>query len=374
MLFRQMRILVSVSSQPLWIDVDGYKSIAAAMKHPFDTDVREPVLIWIYKMTAWLLGPSDLSIHLMGSVFFAATAFLYFFLIQNLSKSFWVALLAFFLFANSTFALELFAGGIRDSFFISAILLFCFFGFTDFEWLTPPLRIAGLTLGCIWAMGTRITIYPFLLFFLFFVMKKNKGGLAYFIFPILGLLVFIGPYLWVSYQNYGDAFYSANIHAICWRNWEFNGIRGTGCPGCPDPILEPGMYAGEKTTWFKYLFVLHPFKQLVSDSLIGFGDLFIFRTQLSRVMSNAHFLVLYPFYLLGLGLVLYSRHRVLLLFPFFLCAGLLFTVPLKMDPRLFSSALPFLTACTAYGVYFVAKKIGETEFWKERIFLREASI
>ena len=69
----------------------------------------------------------------------------------------------------------------------------------------------------------------------------------------------------------------------------------------------------------------------------------------------------YVFYLLGLGLLLFSQHREMIAVIVLLANAVPFAVSLGIDPRLGVQTVPFATFILAYAIWWLFEQV--THYW-----------
>lgn len=379
----------------LYPDVKTYRLIAENMTHIYDTSFREPLWIWFVKISQFIFGNTDLTPRFLGIILFLVTAFLLYRLILDIFQDQIFAIVGLMLFAWNSYLISLAIEGLRDVLFLLAIVGTTYFAFANDTWISEKIRFIGLCGFIVLTVGTRITsIYPLTLI-AGYTFLKYKFRFSYILLTFFVLMLFIGPHLYYNYINSGDPFFSANVHAVWWRNYEFLVLKGTGCEGCPSLAeFQINSYSGEPTTMFQYIFGLHPLKELffrciqgfrilyltpspffvtlagiphptISDLSTGFIDIINFR----RIIEITFFV----FYLIGLIVFLFRRERLILLIPLLLTNFSLFIV-YAMPLRIYSANAPFILLLIACGMVFTMRSINYAGVYVRNVLTRSGWI
>lgn len=355
-------------------DALSYLEIAEGMSHPYDTCHREPLWIWMVKASQVLSGGERDWIRLAGVGVFVLAAVVLYHLMRRITGKPLYGLLAFLAFASNQGRGDLPSGdniiafaykGLRDSSVLFAILSFFFFLFTLRDSRRPGWSAAGLAVTAAAIVGTRLPMFTPVVVLLLVGVVAGLIHWRHLAISVVAMVVFMGPYLAYSSAKYGDPLYSANIHAVWWRNHEFVRMTDQGCVGCPTrEELAGDSYAGSPTTVVKWIFGMHSLSHVVAQTATGFGRLFL-EPNGSRFyyLSGTRGLGWWSLFLLGSFLTLMSRYRYALLFPFIMVNFLAFTVELEMPDRLFSPIAPFYSAMLAVGAGFIVQRT--TRFLQE---------
>jgi len=230
-------------------------------------------------------------------------------------------------------------------------------------------------------------------------MRTAAGALA------IGILL-AAPHLLSTYQNYGDPLYALKRHAAFYRNLEFMDM-----PGFPsrEQISKHGMYTGPEITPFEYFLKLHTPRELVSGSITGFarihfsmtlgfaqgagnlqevkhaaaglrtdlslgklGDVFALGISTVRKdwLRYAAAVLVTILFLAGLGLVAFSRYRLLYLFMVCFQLQTAFLASRGLDHRLTVHSYPLIALFCGYAVCWAFAKLRrkvQTGFWSRAV-------
>ncbi len=334
-------------------DVSGYKTIANGMRHPYDTGIREPVLIWLVKAALLMTGGSDLAFRYFGLALFVATGILLWMLAEHTLADRTLALLAWAIFFLNTFLMRRALAGTRDNLFMLAVVGMTYFAFSKHRRLSALGRLVGLTGFLILGVGTQLTSFAPLAVLLLYAFVRNRIRLSlYPIVLLLAVLVFV-PYLYVSSLRFGDPFIASNVHAVWWRNYEFVVRRGDGCEGCPSlAAIAVNSYAGAKVTVSEYLLGMHSIPELVEGVLRGLVTIYFSASSLFMSMLGIAEKGAYLFLLLhgaGIALFLEGEERWLVFVPLLVMNLMYFFIPLGMDYRIAMVNAPFMSLFAARG-------------------------
>lgn len=341
--------LFAIKYSALPLDVQTYKDITLQMSHPFDTNFREPLWIWVLKIWLWIFGSADLSIRLLTVLFSLLVIIISFKFFKDYTNNNWLALLVSFFLSVNGYFIFMSPRGYRLELYTCSVILFCYFAFVSSEILSDKLRLAGLTVFVALLELIQINSFIFTLPFLLYGFWKHSINYRKIFVPILITLIFLAPYLSYSYFKFGDPFYSINKHAVWYRNKEFK----TNCQGCPTAReLEVDSYSGLKVNSFQYFLKMHRLKDVLLRTMNGYYIVFLKNSYYLQSEIGVNLSVFYYLYLAGLILVIFSRYRGLIIIALFLINLLAFFVPTtKISPRILAHASPFFTFFLAYGIW-----------------------
>lgn len=170
------------------------------------------------------------------------------------------------------------------------------------------------------------------------------------------MLLLLAPYLMYSYQKFGDPFWTVNITAKWFRNYEFVEVKRIGCEGCPTlEEFKRDSYTGQPITTFQYIFGMHSLSEVISRTIQGYADLLFLPNDLFWIQIGVTVFAFYYLYLLGLGFVVLSRYREFLLLLLVTINWTAFLVPIGyFDPRLVIYLAPFMTFAPVFAVWSLA--------------------
>jgi len=333
-------------------DAQNYKLISDAMQNPWDTVPRESAFIWIIKLFLFIFNNSDTGIRIAGLCMYYLTSCFVFLIGRNILNSIWVGAASQFVFLQNDFLFNIGFSGLRDSYFLLSIAGLLFAMFSGDRYLKRNWRLFWLCLFFSIAVGTRFSTVGPTILILIMSCFLAKRPLRFIWAPILAGMIVIGPFIAISHEKTGDAFYANNVHASWWRNFEFVVLKKTGCRGCPTlEQVKESTYAGEPVTVQEYMFSLHFADELVLETISGMWSIFSPVGDYKKIIANSD--TEYIFYFLGILLV-FLRGLWIVPICFVLWVNFLaYTVHIGMPVRLFSFVGVFQSVMTGWGVVWL---------------------
>jgi len=387
--------LVRISGTILDGDAKGYLHYADKMNlfndngfYSAQFDKREPLYIFIVKMSFLFFGVSETHLRFVSFVF----SLVMIYLIYRIGKEWFnniVGLTAAFILSVHPYLIGLSARGLRDEWFTTLILLFIYYGCIKTN-MTSRWRmlITGFLTGCVLLTRFESFLILFIILSLYPFLAREKWNFRMvFVTLILGVSLLV-PNLYSFYKKHGNPFYTVNQYARFYANREFMGK-----PGFPtkEEIIEKGMYTGPNITPLEYYFKLHTPWQCVKYSMIGFvkiylnmpfhfalgkGNLREVSYRIKELRENfgseqviktckffisilrkdfwdyfMTFTVLISF-LAGLVLIAFSRCWMLYLYMLSFQLQTSFLAYLGIDPRLSVHSYPLIALCCGYSIYW----------------------
>lgn len=356
---RRIVAFAHVLDQKLETDVTAYRDMAWTLTAPYETAFREPLWIWITKGWLTFVGweaPQIRALSLFFSLVVIGLAYKVF--REYTGRPMIGGLVAILLFMNP-YLIRLSVRGFREEAYTAALLAVVYFALVP----TPKLSLWAQTIGLALAGAAvqllRFNSYVFLiLLLLVWVWKKANGRWGYVAVPALFILAVSLPHVIHNYKAYGDPLYSINFHFTWFRNYEFVVKKGLFCEGCPTRdqyFMTP--YAGPPISGFQYIFGLHSFREIVGLMLEGYGKMFLTPSDWLEVQIGTRSLSGYALYLLGLGLVLASRYREIVLLIVCVASFLPFLVTNNIEVRVGAYLAPFTTFLLAYGIWWTCGQV-----------------
>ena len=344
---------------PLDPDAITYMELAEAMTSPYDTGVREP--FWIWMIAGWfrLVGASPLALR--GLTFLLSLLVLwgaYTFTRAYTGKPVMSLLVTGFMAVNP-FLVRLSTRGLREEAYLLAILALAYLLLVPHRRLSARGEAIGLAAAGAAAALLRFNSYTFLVPLLaWWVWKKPKERLALAAIPLLFIGAVSVPHLQHNADQFGDPLFSVNAHFMWSRNYEFVILKGTGCAGCPTKEqFAVNSVSGADIGAFEYLFGMHTLGEVLSYTAEGYAKMYLSPSELFEIQSGTRSLWLFPFYLLGLGLVLFSAQREVLLLVLLLANGVPFAMTLGIDARLGIQTAPFIALILATGLTWTGARV-----------------
>lgn len=335
-------------------DARGYITIAQRMAGPFQTEIREPALIWWVWLALKLFVAHEMALRLMSCLLATAAVALTYFIGRRVMPG-PLALAAALLVAVSQGFISENLRGLRLEGYIVALQGLAL----ALLWMPKkpgPLWIAGAGAAAGFAVLSNLAALSFCVVFLIYFGLRRRWRWFWWPLPFAIMLAMPAPYLVYSHGKWGDAFHSSNVHAVFYRNQEFKGR-----PGYPTiDKVNRDSYAGEKLTTAEYFFKHHSLGEIAGRSARGFLRLYAVSPEKTAdegardggsawVSRTRDFVfdersILLALYLAGLVVAMFRREWDLLvifiginLTSFFLAA----TPGIFFDPRLFLHYVPF---------------------------------
>lgn len=340
-------------------DAITYMKLAELMTSPYDTGLREP--FWIWMIAGWfrLVGESPLALR--GLTFLLSLLVLwgaYAFTRAYTGKPVMGLLVAGFMAVNP-FLVTLSARGLREEAYLLAVLGLAAILLVPHQRLSTQGESVCLALAGAAAQLLRFNSYTFLVPLLaWWVWRKPKERLALVAIPLLFIGAVSVPHLQHNANQFGNPLYSVNAHFMWSRNYEFVILKGTGCAGCPTKEqFEINSVSGTDIGAFEYIFGMHSIGEVVRYTAEGYGKMYLAPTDLFEIQSGTRSRWLFPFYVLGLGLVLFSARREVLLLVLLLANGVPFAMTLGIDARLGIQTAPFIALILATGLTWAGAQV-----------------
>jgi hypothetical protein len=340
---QRWQLLASLAGSPLEVFAINYRDTAAGMRGLFDSHYREPLFIWCVKIFFVALYSGEVPLRLCTFVLSVTTLPVLYFVGKKLFTPL-VGLLAAFFFATNASMIESSVRGLRGEAFILTILAFIAYLFRKPEKFTVKHAVLlGLLAGLNDINNLSFLSITAPLIIIVGVVRRRKLGLILLSLAVSFIIVL--PHLVHNKREFGDYFYTINIHARYYRNLEFGGK-----PGFPtQDEIERNIYAGSPISTFAYLFKLHSIREVVETSWDGFKKLYFSDYPTSYSFGNSALTLLY---IIGVIMLLLSRQRIFLLGLFFAGYGMTFMVGrfFNFDWRLVMHVAPLMYLCAGYGV------------------------
>jgi hypothetical protein len=340
---QRWRLLNSVVHTPLEVDAISYRDLAVGMRGLFDTHYREPVFIWVVKVFSIVFPSGDLSLRLCTFSLSVLMILVLYFVGKKLFTPF-VGLLAALFFATNTFMIESSARGLRGEIFMLTIvaLIACLFRKSERFEIKDAIML-GVVAGLNNLNNLSFLSITVPLIVIVGAIRRWKATL---LLLSLGIsLVVLLPHLIQNKREFGDYFYTTNIHARYYRNLEFGGK-----PGFPSvDEIKQNSYAGTPLTTFAYFFGLHTFKDVLETSWNGFRNLYLTFYPQGYFFGNV---ALSYLYFAGMIMLFLSRKRWFLLGLFFGGYSVTFMAGrfVNFDWRLVMHVAPLMYLSAAFGV------------------------
>lgn len=336
--------LIETLHEPLVPDAEYYFHISQHLKSPFQTASREPLFIWLLWFLCQLFGADPLIIRFLSCVLSLIAIWFTFFLGRRVFNDF-VGLIAALLFATNPSISYLSLKGLRFELQVILFLLLIYLlFFLSFKKKIYEAILSGITGGIIFL--SFLPFIPLVVLTFLIVAIKNKWRWFLFALSLILAIFIVSPYLLYCKQTFNDPFYAINIHSRYYRNLEFAGQLGF--PSKEEFSENP--YAGEHISSASYIFALHPFSEIIRNSIKG-----IIRIYAGYYTKDIIFdknLFLFVMYGIGIFCLLFTS-RAFILIPFFLW-GILLAFPVgtvKIDWRIVIIFAPLSYCFAGVGIY-----------------------
>ncbi len=333
-------------------DAEGFYQLALNTKTVFTATMasppfaREPFFIWLIK--GWfLIVPSTraslrlltllLSIAVLVTIFHLSRIIFQGMVTKRLTPP--LALLTTALAALNPQYIFMSNRGLRFELYLALTLLFVYVclhpvGRSAFIKIAIPALIGSVM--CLTRVSTHSWMAPVLIIL---AIKFRWKWFKPLLIALIPLLILIPHFITNYYTTPGqDPFFTANIHARFYRNIEFKDQ-----PGFPtSEEIQQNAWAGERITFFRYLFGRHSMGTLIAKSLEGFKRLFLTTHPLLSLFNSR---VLVVGYLIGVVYLLLRRQWHIPLIMFFLVAPVIYLAGIGIDWRLVGTLSPFFLIC-----------------------------
>lgn len=312
-------------------DPETYLRLANQSRFLLDTEVREPLFLFLVKAGTWLLGCQPFGLRMttiavsLGVVLLTWRAGREVFSPPvGLLAALFLALHHNFIFIN--------VRGYRLELYTALCLLFFWFCFGKRSW-SPRRRAIALALTGSLLCLTRINTYSSILVMLVFLFLKNRWPKSLLAVAALAPLAALAPSMVYWHQRYGDPMVAVNIHLKYYRNLEF-----TDHPSVPKGD-EP--YRGPDTNSVRYFFTeWHTPFQTLSYIMVGLYEILLGDFAWRYIYHGVSFLLVLA--AVGLARWAFTPHWPMLLWLFLLAAPVAFFQRIALDFRLVFHILPLL--------------------------------
>ncbi len=350
----RLEALAEVAWSRLDPDVINYMMLAEGMSSPYDTGSREPLWVWVIKGWVGLVGNSSLNLRYLTVILSLLLLILAYKLFRDYTGSALLGILVAWLLSVNPYLVSLSLRGLREEAYLISILCLFYFVFVQNGKMSFRNQAVGLALSGAAAQLLRFNSYMFVLpLWVVWAWRQGAGRVKACTLSLAFIIIVSVPHLVHNYQQFGDPLYSMNVHFVWARNIEFVMVKDLGCEGCPTrEEMQVNSTPGPSLGAFEYLFGLHSVQEVMSRTAQGYLDLYLRPTDLFETQTGTQSRIAYAFYLLGLGLILFNQHRVVLAVIVLLANAIPFVMTLGFDQRLAIQTAPFVTFILAYGLWW----------------------
>lgn len=351
--------LLEVGWGPLNPDAITYMKLAELMTSPYDTGLREP--LWIWMIAGWfqLVGASPISLRLLTFVLSLLVVWAGFAFARSYTGKPVLGLLVAGCLAMNPFMVSLSARGFREEAYLLAILALASLLLVPQRRLSARNAAIGLAAAGGAAQLLRFNSYTFLApLLMWWVWQKPKERLVAVVIPVLCITALSIPHLQHNADQFGDPLYSVNAHFMWSRNYEFVVLKETGCAGCPSrEEFDANSVSGSNIGAFEYVFGMHTLGEVARYTADGYARMYLAPTDLFEIQSGTRSPWLFPAYLVGLGVVLFSAQRELYLLILLLANRVPFAMSLGIDARLGVQTAPFISLILSIGLSWISEQV-----------------
>jgi hypothetical protein len=355
------RLVAFAHAAPFKLDPDalGYMQIAGSMASPYETQLREPLWIWVVRLWLGAAGWDAPALRLLTVCCSMLVVWLAYKLFMEYTGKPLLGLCVAWLLADNDYLIRLSVRGLREEAYMAALLGVVYIVFVRHRTLSLGRQAVGLAAAGASAQLLRFTSSTILIPLV--LLWGWRAGIRRWRYPLCVLLA-IGavsvPHMVHNYRAFGDPLYSINIHFSWFRNYEVVVQKGGSCDGCPTrEEFAANPYAGPPITARQYVFGLHSWREIIEDTLEGYRRMYLAPTDLFLAQSGTASAIGYGLFLVGLVAMLMGPHREMV-FVVPLLANLLPFVMLRdADIRLAVHTAPFVTFILVYGAYWTAGRL-----------------
>lgn len=330
-------------------DAQGFASLAASMRYVYDTGFREPLWIWLIHSWSFIAGSSFLALRVLSFSLSVLVLPVTYWVFHRTTGRFGPALLAALFLAINPYLVYMSARGLRLEPYTLAVLLLAYYV------LAPEAgksRSYPFWLGFWGTMAVLLQInsLAFVLPSWLYALWRRRLPLKLGLLTLSVLLLLLTPHVVNNYRRFGDPLWSANVHAMWYRNYEFLVVKGSGGHGSPTlEEFQAAGHSGERTTTLDYVFGMRSLREAVTRTVRGYMQVFVTRGMLALAPFSLS-IVLHWAYILGAILLLVSPDRGVLIFGLATLNLTAFLVPLGIDRRIVMHVAPFASFTLAWGV------------------------
>jgi hypothetical protein len=250
-------------------DAQIYLTIARGMQDPFATGPREPFTIWLVRIALVALGDTGTSLR-VASVGFSVLAVAASYVLASRFFGWRVGCAAAAFLAWWPDARAFSILGLRDELLAAGVWVFLGLLYGMGRHGSPRARNAVLlALATAAVLLTSLAaLWPVVLL-LGFAASSGRIRLRVAVAALAFGLCLVTPYAWWNWKHKGDPFYSVNMSARGFANYESAGKAGF--PSREE--VRSNLFAGRRITMAEYIFGEHSISQIATRALRGYGRL-----------------------------------------------------------------------------------------------------
>ena len=312
-------------------DPTTYLHLAQNASYFIDTEIREPLFIFMVKLGGWLFGATHFGMRLTTlAASMAVLALIWragrdvFSPVVGLFGTLAMALHRNFIYVNIRgYRLEIYAG---------LLLLFFWFWFGKKDWSYRK-RTLSLSITASLLALTRANSLSTMIVMLVIAWLVNRWPVRLLIPVVICPFIALIPSMIYWNHNYGDPMVAVNIHLKYYRNIEFSEH--------PDVPKDGNSYRGPDTNSIGYFLTeWHTPSQTISNIGTGLYEIYFGRYGWKYLFHGSYFMM--ALCLLGLARWLFAGRWLVLVWLFLLSAPVAFFQPISLDFRLILHILPLL--------------------------------
>jgi hypothetical protein len=333
---------------PLFPDAEIAAAIAARMRHPWDTSVREPLWIWVIRINEWLGLDPSLRTRLFSfgaSLLLLVAAYV---LARRYLSSVPTGLLTLALLTVHPYLVASSSTGLRTELQAAVLVATAFFALVP---MAERRRVIGYSITAVVGVLTYLGALLPAVAMLGWAWWKHRMHLRSVAIILTLIMLFLAPVMAHNWIEFRDPLYSTNTFAAVWyRNYEYLQVKQTSCEGCPTHEEWLMGQPGARIDMREYVFGMHAPREVAARIASGYADTFVRHSSLWQTIAGHSHKVFFVTYWLGIVLLAYRRERDLLLAPLLALNLLAFIIPIGVDPRLLMFAAPFVAIAVAFGI------------------------
>lgn len=355
------RLVAFAHAVPFSLDPDafGYMQIAGSLASPYETQLREPLWIWVVRLWLDVTGWDAPALRLLTVCCSMLVIWLAYKLFRDYTELPLLGVGVAWLLADNDYLIQLSVRGLREEGYMAALLGVIYVVCVRHRALSLKRQAIRLAVAGASAQLLRFTSSVILIPLV--LLWGWRAGIRHWRYPLCVLMA-IGavsvPHMVHNYRMFGDPLYSVNIHFSWFRNYEVIVQKGGSCDGCPTrEEFAANPYAGPPLTARQYIFGLHGWREIILDTLEGYRRMYLAPTDLFLVQSGTRSAVGYGLFLVGLVAMLMGPYREMVFLVPLLANLLPFVMLRDADVRLAVHTAPFVTFMLVYGAYWMAARL-----------------
>ncbi len=291
--------------QPLAADAQNFRVIANEMTWFYDSNHREPGVIFLIKLILTMFGNDEFQVRLFSLFFSVALVPLAFFAGKEIRSPLAGLVLALLIATNSGWIWQS-ARGLRLEAFSVALLLLTASVLTRRK-LSATRHAVAMGLSAVLVCLLRITSLWFCLLAVVYGMLRRGWNTKSFVLSMGIVIIPLVPYWVYCGYTFGDPMYAVNHHIKFYRNLEFKDQPGFPTSG----ELKQDAYAGDDVTPLQFFFNRDMRWELPRRTVTQLYAIFLGNHLYNRVCDKSRILVWWA--VASYFVLLFTEQRSLLL-------------------------------------------------------------